>query len=160
MFKKVLKGLGKIVGTFLLAFIVFAMISLTVSLIKVAFGGMGLIVLIIGLSLIGVIAVVRNEIQKGRITIQKGEVTQEYLDKEKELTRIADELFNKKVRAMIDLQVALQTEDKELIEQCIGDIYKIIEFFSRLGTENGYRYADWTEKQLDEVLKRHNYSID
>ena len=160
MFKKVLKGLGKIVGTFLLAFIVFAMILLTVSLIKVAFGGMGLIVLIIGLSLIGVIAAVRNEIQKDGVTIQKGEVTQEYLDKEKELTRIADELFDKKVRVMTDLQVALQTEDKELTEQCIGDIYKIIEFFDRLGTENGYRYADWTERQLDEGLKRHNYSID
>ena len=149
MFKKVLKGLGKIVGVFLFAFIVSAIISL----IGAAFGGIGLVVLVIGLFVIGAIVAVRDE-------IQKGEVAQEYLDKEKELARIADELFDKKVRAMTDLQVALQTEDKELTEQCIGVIYKIIELFNRLGTENGYRYADWTERQLDEVLKTHNYSVE
>ena len=149
MFKKVLTGLGKIVGVFIFAFIVSAIISL----IGAAFGGIGLVVLVIGLFIIGAIVAVRDE-------IQKGEVAQEYLDKEKELARIADELFDKKVRAMTDLQVALQTEDKELTEQCIGVIYKIIELFNRLGTENGYRYADWTERQLDEVLKTHNYSID
>lgn len=146
MFKKVLRGLGKIVGVFLFAFIV----SATVSLIGAAFGGVGLVALVIGLFIIGAIVAVKEE-------IQKGEVTQEYLDKEKELARIADELFEQKVRAMTDLQVALQTEDKELTEQCIGVIYKIIELFNRLGTEDGYRYADWTERQLDEVLKRHNY---
>ena len=149
MFKKVLKGLGKIVGAFLFAFIV----SAIVSLIGAAFGGIGLVVLVIGLFVIGAIVAVRDE-------IQKGEVAQEYLDKEKELARIADELFDQKVRAMTDLQVALQTEDKELTEQCIGIIYKIIELFNRLGTENGYRYADWTERQLDEVLKTHNYSVE
>ena len=153
MFKKVLKGLGKIVGVFLFAFIV----SATVSLIGAAFGGIGLVVLILALFIIGAIAAIRDEIQKGEVY---EEVSQEYLDKEKEFARIADELFDKKVRAMTDLQVALQTEDKELTEQCIGVIYKIIELFNRLGTENGYRYADWTERQLDEVLKTHNYSID
>ena len=147
MFKKILKGLGKIVGVFLFAFIVSAIISL----IGAAFGGIGLVVLVIGLFIVGAIVAVRDE-------IQKGEVAQEYLDKEKELARIADELFDMKVRAMTDLQVALQIEDKELTEQCIGAIYKIIELFNRLGTENGYRYADWTERQLDEVLKTHNYS--
>lgn len=147
MFKKVLRGLGKIVGVFLFAFIV----SATVSLIGAAFGGIGLVALVIGLFVIGAIVAVKEE-------IQKGEVTQEYLDKEKELARIADELFEQKVRAMTDLQVALQTEDKELTEQCIGVIYKIIELFDRLGTEDGYRYADWTERQLDEILERHNYS--
>ena len=149
MFKKVLKGLGKIVGVFLFAFIVSAIISL----IGAAFGGIGLVILVIGLFIVGAIVAVRDE-------IQKGEVAQEYLDKEKELARIADELFDQKVRAMTDLQVALQTEDKELTEQCIGVIYKIIELFNRLGTENGYRYADWTERQLDEVLKTHNYSVE
>ena len=153
MFKKVLKGLGKIVGVFLFAFIVSAIISL----IGAAFGGIGLVVLVIGLFVIGAIVAIKDEIQKGKVY---EEVNQEYLDKEKELARIADELFDKKVRAMTDLQVALQTEDKELTEQCIGDIYKIIELFNRLGTENGYRYADWTERQLDEVLKTHNYSVE
>ena len=153
MFKKILKGLGKIVGVFLFAFIV----SATVSLIGAAFGGIGLVVLILALFIIGAIAAIRDEIQKGEVY---EEVSQEYLDKEKEFARIADELFDKKVKAMTDLQVALQIEDKELTEQCIGVIYKIIELFNRLGTENGYRYADWTERQLDEVLKTHNYSID
>ena len=147
MFKKIITGVGKIAGVFLFAFIVSAIISL----IGAAFGGIGLVVLVIGLFIVGAIVAVRDE-------IQKGEVAQEYLDKEKELARIADELFDKKVRAMTDLQVALQIEDKELTEQCIGVIYKIIELFNRLGTENGYRYADWTERQLNEILKTHNYS--
>ena len=151
MFKKVLKGIGKIAGVFLFAFIISAIISL----IGAAFGGIGLVVLVIALFIIGAIAAIKDEIQKGEVY---EEVNQEYLDKEKELARIADELFDKKVRAMTDLQVALQIEDKELTEQCIGVIYKIIELFNRLGTENGYRYADWTERQLDEILKTHNYS--
>ena len=151
MFKKILKGFGKIVGVFLLAFIVSVTVSLAVSLIKAAFGGIGLIVLIIGLFIIGTIAAVKDE-------IQKGEVTQEYLDKEKELTKVADELFDKKMRAMTDLQVALQIENKELTEQCIENIYKIIKLFNCLDTEDGYKYANWTERQLNEILKRHNYS--
>ena len=158
MFKKVLKGFGKIVGVFLLAFIISVAISLTISLIKVAFGGMGVIALLIGLFIIGVIVAVKEEIQKSGVAIQKGKVTQEYLNKEKELKkRIADELFDQKVSAMTNLQVALQTEDKELAEQSIGIIYKIIELFDRLDTEDSYRYADWTERQLNEVLKKYNY---
>ena len=151
MFKKVLKGLGKIVGVFLFAFIISAIISL----IGAAFGGIGLVVLVIALFVIGAIAAIKDEIQKGEVY---EDVNQEYLDKEKEYERIIDELHTQKIRAMTDLQVSLQIENKELVEEYIGVLYKIIELFNKVGTENGYRLAALTEKQLDEVLKTHNYS--
>lgn len=151
MFKKVLKGLGKTAGVFLFAFIVSAIISL----IGAAFGGIGLVVLVIALFIIGAIAAIKDEIQKGEVY---EEVNQEYLDKEKEYERIIDELHTQKIRAMTDLQVSLQIENKELVEEYIGVLYKIIELFNKVGTENGYRLAALTEKQLDEVLKTHNYS--
>ena len=151
MFKKVLKGIGKIAGVFLFAFIISAIISL----IGAAFGGIGLVVLVIALFIIGAIAAIKDEIQKGEVY---EEVNQEYLDKEKEYERIIDELHTQKIRAMTDLQVSLQIENKELVEEYIGVLYKIIELFNKVGTENGYRLATLTEKQLDEVLKTHNYS--